>query len=174
MGADSYVNANQADPGLMIETNVLNLDSIFFNLNNNQSTTFDFFKIKADESAVNADDQNPSPILAGLDFDLPDEMVLLTGQTVGELSFTGFFQNGALTWDGPVVVTSGGRIFQVELSDETFSSGSWWGLGKKGATVTATVTQLRSGQGSPVPAPAAPLLVMVGLGLVGWLKRRIT
>jgi len=174
IGPGSSVSANQG-LGLIINTAVVVPTGSANDLNDGGSWTFDFFDIWTTENSVDWDDiLVPGAISATLNFAAPPGSAEVTGQT---FAFTlGFASTGVLVWQGPDTVTSGGVTYEVSLSDEFFNGK--WGTrlnpGREhGATVQATVTQLSSGQGSPVPAPAAPLLVMVGLGLVGWLKRRI-
>lgn len=174
IGGGSTVSVNQVDPGLVVHTALNpNLSSVSFTLDDNQWFEFDFFKIWTNETAVNADDLVSKAVSAQLDFDLPDEVAFLNGSTVG---FNAFFQGGWLTWTAPVVITTSRGDFRVQLSNEKFNVGLF-GINEGecyGATVKAKVKQLTSIEPAPsVPAPASSMLVLVGIGVVGWSRRRL-
>ncbi len=166
IGTGSTVTANTTDPGLIIGTSLsAGLPAVAFTLNDGQSSTFAFFNIWTDESSVNAgEDTVPKTISAYLDFAIPspNSGTTTTGETYGVRSgLLGFYQNGQLTWDGPVMVTAADRTFEISLSDEVFNAGEFWGLGCKGATVEATVTQ----RSSSVPDSSATLSLL-GFGML--------
>lgn len=169
------VSAREIDPGLVIQHGVLGgVAGRTFSLDDGDTEEFAFFEIWTNESDVGSDDLTGYEITATLSFDAPPGSAVITGETIG---IRGWFQRGSVTWDGPAVVSTSIADFQVTLNDATFnwgflslSPGACWG-----ATVNATVEQLSSSSGSPsVPAPAAAGLVLVGLGLVGSVKRRIS
>jgi hypothetical protein len=165
IGTGSYVTANTADPGLVIETSLnAGLPGVGFTLNDGQSSTFAFFNIWTNEDSVNNDDTVAKPISAYLDFavPMPNSGTTVDGETYGvRTGFLGNIQYGQLVWDGPVIVTSADREFVITLSDETFNYGELWATGCKGATVEATVTQ----RSSSVPETSATLSLL-GLGML--------
>jgi hypothetical protein len=183
IGTGSSVSANSGD-GLIIKTSLVNgLSNVSFNLNDGQSTTFNFFKIWTEETDVGGDDTNPVAISAILDFDSPlDTGANVSGNTSGGTApdpifgINGFYQWGKVTWNAPAIVSSGGLTFKVSLSDEIFNEGAWWGLdeGKRnGAIVQATVTQLCTEVPSRVP-DSGSTIAFLGLALasVGIISRR--
>jgi hypothetical protein len=173
IGNGSSVSANTGD-GLIIGTALVNgLSNVAFNLNDGQSTTFNFFKIWTPETDVGKDDKKPIAISATLDFDNP----LDTGANVTGVTFGGsfFVQWGEVVWSAPVIVSSGGISFKVSLSNETFNGGLF-GLNEgpcDGAIVQATVTQLCSDVPSRVP-DSGSTIAFLGLALssVGIIARR--
>lgn len=178
IGNGSSVSANTGD-GLMIKTSLVNgLSNVAFNLNDGQSTTFNFFKIWTDdkESDVGKDDKNPIAISATLDFDNPlDTGANVSGVTFGGSFLFGLYQWGEVVWNAPVIVSSGGISFKVSLSNETFNGGLF-GLNEgecNGAIVQATVTQLCADVPSRVP-DSGSTIAFLGLALasVGIISRR--
>ena len=175
LGGGSYVNANQGHPGLLIETDVYDLDGLSFDLNDGESYTFDFFDIWTPETGVGPDDQMSQSITAYLDFEVPSELVEIDGDTEGVSDWTWFiipinFQYGEVNWDGPVVVSHAGGEFEISLSEGIFNYGKY-GLTEGqcyGTTIQATITQISS-QVVPTPSAAAAGLALAGLGM---LRRR--
>lgn len=171
VGGGSTVVANATDPGLVLGTHVpSSLSSIAFTLDDGQSTTFNFFKIWADENSVGSDDEASKNITATLDFSVPDVDAAVYGLTFG--AQLNIVQDAAyLTWNAPAVVTLADRVFEVELSDLEFAKGHIfdWDLTDKKSWVTATVTQISSSTGevpNSVPDGGATL-VMLALGIAG-------
>lgn len=176
IGNSSSVSANTGD-GLIINTSLVSgLSNVAFNLNDGQSTTFDFFKIWTPETDVGKDDKNPVAISATLDFDNPlDTGANVSGVTFGGSFLFGFYQWGEVVWNAPVIVSSGGISFKVSLSNETFNGGLF-GLNEgecNGAIVKATVTQLCTEVPSRVP-DSGSTVAFLGLALasVGIISRR--
>ncbi len=168
IGNGSSVSLNSSDPGLVVHSSMVpGLAGSTFVLNDGQSTTLSFFRIWTSESAVNADDRVAKSIIATLDFLVPDESAIISGTTRGATQFLGLFQAGVLTWTGPALVTAADRVFSVALSDAVFNQGVLWGLGCKGATVEATITQVSS----TVP-DSATTLSLLGLALLGLVAMR--
>ncbi len=171
LGSGSSVDANQ-DSGLIINTELdAALADVAFTLDDGDSFTFDFFDIWTPESTLNGDDFVPQAITATLDFDVPDEVVIIDGASGGGLTFFGIVQFGYVVWDNPVTVMTSRGDFEVSLSNEAFNGGAF-GLNEgqgHGATVFATVTQVDS---VPIPAPGAVVLAMLGFGGVASMRRR--
>lgn len=148
IGGGSSVTANNADPGLVIGTELSSdLSGTSFNLNDGQSAQFNFFKIWSVESAVNpVDDYAPKPITATLDFTTPSIDAVIHGVTFGA-TINWFYDKGVLTWDAPELITVADRTFSVSLSNVEFSKGGGFDfdLGSSKQWVTATVKQVSSG-----------------------------
>ncbi len=177
---DYTISAHNSGDGLLIETlKVANLGTGFTLANVGDSHSYQpLFKIWTDETTVNAgEDTVAKPISVSFAFTAPEVFGgSVDGNTVGQASLFGFYQNGLLSWDNGGVATFGfgnGGLLQVALSDNlVFNSGAWWGLdeGKKhGAKVDATFTLLRDS--APVPEPAHWAMMIAGFGLVGGALR---
>jgi hypothetical protein len=153
------VSANPAHPdnaGLEINTQVNGgIAGLGFALNDGDSITFPFFDIWTPEGSIQGDDLASVPITATLNFSLPSIGADLSGVTFGGSVI--IFQWGKVEWGAPVTVTTGDREFEVSLSDEVFNFG-FFGLGKQGATVSATVRQVSS----RVPDGGSTLLMLGG------------
>ncbi len=174
-GGTYGVSANGADPGLVVQ--VAPGAGVFGtpDLAVGGSHVFDVFRIWTDESSVNAgEDDVAKPVSVSFAFTAPGGFGgAASGATTGARILGGLFQEGRLTWDGPLVLNFGkGSTGQVTLalSDAIFNSGLF-GLDKgarHGADVTATLTY----DVAPVPAPAALPLLIGGIGLLGAAGRR--
>jgi hypothetical protein len=173
--ASGSVIADTAEPGLVLGTMVKpTVAGTTFSLNDNQSFTFDFFDIWTDEPKINADDLISSQISATLNFSDPFTGATVNGITIGGKWMGGLSQWGELSWNGPVTISSGGRTFQITLSDVDEFNYGFGGLGAGmmcGATVQATITQISSGTphesgNRPVPEGGKTALLL-GSALVG-------
>lgn len=173
IGNGSSVDA-AVDPGLVINTELdANLGDVSFMLDDGDSFTFDFFDIWTPETTLNPDDFVPQAISATLDFDVPDEVVIIDGATGGGLTFFGLVQFGYVVWSDPVTVMTTRGDFEVSLNNATFNGG-FFGLNEgqgDGATIQATVTQINSNL-QAIPAPGAAVLAMMGMGGIASLRRR--
>jgi hypothetical protein len=185
IGPASSVDAFVESPGdwaLDIETLILpSLDGYAFDLDDGESETFDFFDIWTDESDVaNGEDTVPRSITASLDFVLPSGAgsVDVEGDTYG-VTWYGIFEHGEVAWDGPSTVDLGWLVFEVSLNDAEFNNGLFGLHGGEcsGATIEATVRQIRSsngGGGQNVPDGGMTLgLLGMALAGLGMVRRRI-
>ncbi len=167
-----------SDPGLVVGTNPQS-SGVNFDLEVGESITFGLFDIWSKESYVNPDDTVPQSIDVAFNFSNPVTNGTVEGETVGNPGFFGFFQNAAVSWDGPVQLTWGhSGVLELSLSDETFGENYWWGIPlpglnkKNGARVHLTAHYV-SADIAPVPLPASGLLLIGGLGgLAAFARRR--
>jgi hypothetical protein len=172
IGSGSSVSAN-TDSGLIIETQLSpTLSGTAFSLNNGDSYSFNFFNISTPESSVNFDDVFPQPIVATLDFDIPDLDAVISGVT-----FTGLVgwtkTAGEVVWSGgSETISVADRTFIVSLNNAVFDAARIGSYGNAPATIVATVKQLSSSATS-VPDGGATLSLL-GLAFVGLaaLKRK--
>lgn len=183
--ASYTVDANATDPGLVIDTLDVAANPFTFDLNPGDSQTFDLFRIWTSEGSVNGDDSTPKPISVSFDFLRPAlGQTSIDGSTVGDTDpafvffgnpvFSGFFQSGVLTWNGPADFfygPSGDGNIRLSLSDEIFNSGFPFQLGSQGAIVQGTLTLVAQ---ATVAAPNMIVMfaiAMLGLGLVSRRRR---
>ncbi|ODU20531.1 MAG: hypothetical protein ABS87_10875 [Sphingomonas sp. SCN 67-18] len=175
---DYTIDAHTSGSGLTVATQKIADFSVApgFDLTNvGDSYSTALFKIWADnESDVGADDLNGKAISVNFAFTSPTIINgTVVGETVGERSFFGLFQNGQLSW-GDVGFGAGVNEFSfgnggkliVSLTDTEFSNGLF-GLNdspRYGGTVHATFTL---GALPAVPEPATWALMISGFGLVG-------
>ena len=166
---NSYdVNLNDSDPGLKLDwAPILGTPiSADFEVGDTLAGV-PLFKIWADESAVNNDDKVPQPISVDFGFSSPEIFGgAVTGSTYGVTGgFKGFFQKGAVAWDGPVQLAFGPGdtgLFEISLSDAYFNKGIFWGLGCRGATIYADFTYVQAS----VPEPGTIALLLCGLAVL--------
>jgi hypothetical protein len=172
IGTGSTVEANSTDPGLVVGTSLSStLSGTTFNLNDGGSTTFNFFKIWADEGSVNSDDLTQLPITATLDFLTPTIGAVVEGVTFGATVIWGMGDHGVLKWDAPVTVAVADRTFEVALNDVIFSKGLF-DLSNDSSWVKATVTQISSSAAASVPDGGATMLLLgVGIAALGVFRR---
>ena len=164
-GGSQSVNSGA---GLTIQTqNSATLGAQIFNLNDNQSFTFNFFKIWTDEGSIEADDLFPRSISATLNFDNPLAGGTVTGATVGGTIL--FASAGTVNWGGPALVVAGDRTFEITLSNETFNAGAFFNLtpgSAHGAWVEATVKQISSRPTNTAAVPdGGSTVVLLGAAL---------
>ena len=173
--AGGSVNANNSDPGLVLNTSFASgLSGTNFTLDDGQSSSFSFFSIWTDETTVNSDDVVAMNISATLNFSDPLTGATVNGVTFGGSIIFGLVQWGQVQWDGPTTVTLGDREFSLSLSDEIFNPGLF-GLSNGsgcGATVRGTITQIASGpRGVSVPENGSTA-ALLGVTVVGLLFSR--
>jgi len=174
-GGTYGVSANGADPGLVVQVDSGPGSFATPDLAVGDDYSFDVFRIWTDESDVGAgEDDVARPISVAFNFSAPDAFGgSVTGETAGERALFGLFQNGKLTWDGPLTLAFGpggtGQL-TLTLADAVFNSGVFGlsGGAKHGATVGATLSY----DVAPVPLPAALPLLLGGIGLLGAAGRR--
>lgn len=171
--ADWSVAANSSDPGLVIETAPGAGSFTTRDLAVGESATVRLFDIWTDETTVNGDDRVAKPIQTSFSFTDPVAGGAISGSTVGESSLFGIFQQGRLTWDGPLTLNFGsngtGR-FTLALTDAIFNDGLF-GLDegrRNGAHVKAKLTY----DVAPIPLPAALPMLLGAFGLLGAAARR--
>lgn len=170
IGNLSSVTASAVDPGLQIGASIVtDLAGTSFSLQDGQSFTVDFFNIWTTESTVNLEDDTASkPIVAKLDFSIPDEEAVFSGVTFGgKITWLLVLnqQYAKVEWDSPVTLSiADDREFSIALSDEVFNVGLF-GLGSEGGTVEATIKQLSSHV--PSVPDSGSTLILLGGALVG-------
>lgn len=174
-GSFQVTSWNVSDPGLQISVapSSGNLDFTMgdpSNVENNVS----LFKIWTNETTVNPDDWNGKSITVNFTFTAPGlgGSGSVGGQTYGESSLTGFFQNGQVSWGADKQIDFGSfGVLNVHLDDAEFNNGIFWGLneGKKhGEWITADFSLTPSA----VPEPATWAMMITGFGLAGAALRR--
>ena len=151
---------------------------------NESQTTLKLFTLYTDETSLQGDDLNQTPIDLTFDFTLPtpnDGTQPITGDTSGQFQLLGFVQQGVLTWTDSTVDLYYGSdslpqadkgLLTISVNGGTFNQG-FFGLddGKKdGLTVSATFDWVRDP--SAVPEPASWALMIGGFGLAGVTLRR--
>lgn len=88
-------------------------------------------------------------------------------------------QNAIWYLEGEIGSVSGQALTWVNAANAAVNSGAWTGLGQVRVLnlyanyVNGQVSGQRQDVLVLVPAPAAAMLAFVGLGLVGWVKRRV-
>lgn len=171
------VDANSADPGLVIQTGDLAPQPFTFNLEEGETFTYDLFSIWTDESAINyGEDTIASPIEVFFSFTMPDILTgSVGGETKGKHKLGGLFQGGKVAWGDPLSIFYGDHgdgLMEVSLSDESFNWGVFGTLdGQRfGDDVEASFTLVKT---ASVPEPATVGLMALGLlGLTFSRKRR--
>lgn len=166
ISASYQVNLNDSDPGLVVDSADYAANPFSFDLNAGESETFNLFKIWTPEGTVNADDKVAKPISVDFNFTSPGLMSgSVNGNTSGDSSLFGIFQEGVLSWNGTLDLVYGALgdgLLRVSLFDATFNEGVF-GLGSYGAKVKAKIELIS--EASEVPEPST--LAMLGLGLLG-------
>lgn len=166
ISASYDVNLNDSDPGLVVDSADYAANPFSFDLNAGESKTFKLFKIWTPEGTVNADDKVAKPISVDFSFTSPGLMNgSVNGNTSGDSSLFGIFQEGVLSWNGTLDLVYGALgdgLLRVSLFDTTFNEGIF-GLGSYGAKVKAKIELIS--EASEVPEPST--LALLGLGLLG-------
>lgn len=167
-----------SDPGLVVNTNPNSGGPIsLFSLDEGDSATFNLFRIWTEENSVEAgEDTIPQSIFVDFTFLDPMTNGTIGGEGVGNRILGGLFQEGEVTWDGPLQLMFGdGGLFEISLNDAVFNlgifglnDGEFWG-----ADIAATVTLISDAAPvSAVPLPASALLLLSAVGGLGFASRR--
>lgn len=169
--ASETITANTSGSGLQVSTTPIALN---FNLTIGQSTTQDVFKISTPENSVNMDDLVAQPISVTFHFTSPSVQTgTVNGSTVGDSSVLGFYQNGAISWNGSKTVDFGSAgLLTITLNDTTFAGG-YFGLTDCSTTVTGKFKLAAPGPlATAVPEPASWVMMVGGFGALGAALRR--
>ena len=163
------VDAYTGNNGLQINTQDLP-GGINFNLNSiGQSATESLFKIYTNETTVDGGDTTPRAITVHFNFTSPTNFGGdVTGTTVGEAY--GWYQDGKVTWNDPVLLAFNGGQLKVTMNDATFNKG-YYGLDSgsyDGANISARFELV----GAAVPEPATWAMMIAGFGMAGAAVRR--
>ncbi len=176
-GTVNNVNANHADPGLVVETGNFNSFSLPLEVGVT-SAPVGLFSIWTNESDIGWDDLASSAIFVQLQFTAPAGPWAggpIGGETFGVWGV--FREGGKVEWDGPATYTFGnGGKLEVSLNDTYFNWGDYaWNPktnpGQQyGAVVSGNFKLIDLP--SAVPEPATWAMMITGFGLAGVAIRR--
>ena len=166
------VDANNVDPGLVIQTHDLAPSPFTWDLSAGETISFDLLDIWTNEKQVNWDDEVAHPVTVSFAFTAPPPPFggAVEGETEGASMLYGILQWGSVTWNGPLNLNfgvNGDGALSISLSNEWFNFG-FFGLTEGegyGATVVADVTLISEPDTYVVPQPAT--LSLMGMGLLG-------